>query len=72
MWSQEVLIPLAAYHEGGPPPAIPDLVSDSYPRLVTRALMQSFVQYIGSLDKCVRSALLLKFLHPAISQGATR
>jgi len=72
MRSQEVLTLLAAYHEGGPPPAIPDLVSDSYPRLVIRALMQGFVQHVGNLDKCVRSVLLLNFLHPAISQGATR
>jgi len=53
LWSWEVLILSIAYREGGPPPAIPDLITNSLPRLVLRSLMQGLTRYIGHLDKCV-------------------
>jgi hypothetical protein len=69
--SQRVLTVFTAYHEGGPPPAVPDLVFNSYPRLVVRTLMQGLTRHIENLDKYVRSTLL-NVLHSTVSQGATR
>ena len=48
-----------AYHEGGPPAAIPDLVGNSIPRLVVRPLLQALTLHAENLDKSVGSAFLL-------------
>ena len=72
VWLQEALTISIAYHEGGPPPAIPDLITSSYPRLVARSLMQGATHYIGNLDRCVRSVLFLNVPFLSTSKGATR
>ena len=72
IWSWEVLTLLVAYHEGGPPPTIPDLVTSSYPRLVARSLMQGATHYLGNLDKYARFVLLLDVSFSAIPKGTTR
>lgn len=48
-----------AYHEGGPPAAVVDLLADSVPRLVVRSLMQGPVINAENSDRFVHPAFVL-------------
>ena len=53
-----LIVPIA-YHEGGPPAATVDLITNSLPRLVVKTLIQGIIRHAENLDRFVRPASIL-------------